>query len=31
MESESNFRYIWTEWVVPLVNDIYVCKKGFLC
>lgn len=24
MESESNFRYIWTEWIVPLVNDIYI-------
>lgn len=24
MESKSNFRYIWTEWIVPLINDIYI-------
>lgn len=23
MKMESNFRYIWTEWIVPLANDIY--------
>ena len=24
MESKSNFRYIWTTWITPLVNDIYI-------
>lgn len=23
MENASNFKYIWTEWIVPLVNDLY--------
>lgn len=23
MEEMSNFRYIWTEWIVPLVYDLY--------
>lgn len=24
MENESNFRYIWEKWIVPLINDIYI-------
>lgn len=23
MNEISNFRYIWTEWIVPLINDLY--------
>jgi len=24
MKETSNFRYIWTEWIVPLINDLYL-------
>lgn len=24
MNDISNFRYIWTEWIIPLVNDLFI-------
>lgn len=23
MEEVSNFKYVWAEWIVPLINDLY--------